>query len=96
MRKVALVALVIAAPISLNSFAASNSAILSERELRAECSYEITGVRECLQEKHRASEVNLRRAEKKARDSLEKWDEDPPHYTQLLAVGAPQKVVYGQ
>lgn len=76
-RKIALAALVISAPISLNSFATPNGAILSERELRAECSYEMTGVRECLQEKHRASEVNLKRVEKNARESLDKWDEDP-------------------
>ncbi|WP_237718339.1 lysozyme inhibitor LprI family protein [Cupriavidus sp. BIS7] len=55
----------------------SNGDILSERALRAECSYEITGVRECLQEKQRASEANLKHAEKQAGASLDKWDEDP-------------------
>jgi uncharacterized protein YecT (DUF1311 family) len=77
MRKVTLMALVISAPLPLNSFAISNGAILGERALRAECSYEITGVRECLQEVKRASEANLKRAEKQALASLDKWDEDP-------------------
>lgn len=80
MRKIkfaALVILVITATLPLSSFSISNDVILNERELRAECSYEITGVRECLQKKQRASEVELKRAGEKVREALTKWDEDP-------------------
>ncbi|KAB0632788.1 DUF1311 domain-containing protein [Burkholderia latens] len=60
----------------LVSIAASHTSAQSERELRGECSYEITGVRECLQRKQEASEVELKRAEEKVRVAFAKWDED--------------------
>ncbi|HHL4083918.1 MULTISPECIES: lysozyme inhibitor LprI family protein [Burkholderia] len=74
MRKIAL--LVAAAFSPLISMAAPNAPVQSERELRGECSYEITGVRECLQRKQEASEVELKRAEEKVRVAFAKWDED--------------------
>ncbi|MCA8038012.1 DUF1311 domain-containing protein [Burkholderia arboris] len=60
----------------LVSIAAPNTPVQSERELRGECSYEITGVRECLQRKQDVSEVELKRAEEKVRAAFAKWDED--------------------
>ena len=78
MRKLVLIALAITAALPLNSFARSN-AILSEREFRAECSFDLTGVRECLQKKQQATEVDLKRAEEKLRESLGRWDQDQRH-----------------
>jgi uncharacterized protein YecT (DUF1311 family) len=69
-------ALAVTALLPLVSIAAPNTNVQSERELRNECSYEITGVIECLQKKREASEVELKRAEKKVLDVLSKWDED--------------------
>ena len=76
MRKLILIALAITASLPLNAFAKSNGAILSEREFRLECAYEITGVRECLQKKQHATEVDLKRAEEKVQESFGRWDED--------------------
>lgn len=58
---------------------ATNNATQSERELREECSYEITGMRECLLKKQQASEAKLKKANKKAQQKLTKWDEDPEY-----------------
>lgn len=55
---------------------ATNTPIQSERELRDECSYEITGMKECLQKKLESSAIALKHAEDKVRHFLVKWDED--------------------
>ncbi|MCA7998000.1 lysozyme inhibitor LprI family protein [Burkholderia metallica] len=74
MRKIVLLVAATFSP--LISIAAPSTPVQSERELRGECSYEITGVRECLQRKQEASEVELKRAEEKVREAFAKWDED--------------------
>jgi uncharacterized protein YecT (DUF1311 family) len=61
---------------SFANSATSNASVESERALREECSYEITGVRECLEKKQKASQANLTRAEEQVRGVLSKWDED--------------------
>lgn len=71
-----IVPITIAAFLPLISIATQNISIRSERELRNECSYEISGVRECLQRKQEASAVELKRVEEKVRGVLAKWDEN--------------------
>ncbi|MET1530397.1 lysozyme inhibitor LprI family protein [Burkholderia sola] len=71
-----IVFLVAAVAFPLVSIAASHTSAQSERELRGECSNGVIGVRECLQGKQEASEVELRRAGEKVRNALAKWDED--------------------
>ncbi|MDR2207764.1 MAG: DUF1311 domain-containing protein [Azoarcus sp.] len=71
-----IVLLTAATLLPLISIAASNTPVQSERELRNECSYEISGVRECLQQKQQASDAELKRAEEKVRSALAQWDED--------------------
>ncbi|WP_080412118.1 lysozyme inhibitor LprI family protein [Burkholderia ubonensis] len=79
MRTIVLTTFATAASLPPDSFAAPNSVIPSERELRAECSYEITGVKECLQKKRQDSEANLKHAEDKAENLFDRWDEDPKY-----------------
>lgn len=55
--------IVLLLPLSIS--AEPNTSIKNELELREECSYEPTGMKECLQKKQVASENNLKRAEKK-------------------------------
>ncbi|WP_244110728.1 lysozyme inhibitor LprI family protein [Burkholderia ambifaria] len=74
MRKIVLLVAAITFPII--SIAAPDTSVQSERELRGECSNGVIGVRECLQEKQEASEVELKRAEEKVRAAFAKWDED--------------------
>jgi hypothetical protein len=51
--------------------------VQDERAAREECSaYSQAGMRDCLAEKARASEIALKRAEGKARSKLGKWIED--------------------
>lgn len=79
MREIALIASTLAAffPLTTGAASAASSApVQSERSLREECSYEITGFRECLEKKQKLSENNLKSAEKHVRDALSKWDED--------------------
>ncbi len=77
MRKIVSTILTMAIFSPLTLLASSNTSIQSEYELRDECSYEISGVRECLEKKQKISETELMRAEKKIGESFAKWDEDP-------------------
>lgn len=55
---------------------AADVAIQSERELREECSFELGGMRECLEKKQTASEMTLKKSQTDVYQVLEKWDED--------------------
>lgn len=85
MHKLALTVFLVTAFHPLAAMAAADANVQSERELRNECSGEITGVRECLQKKAEESEVELKDAEKKAVDVLTKWDEDAKYVNQAKA-----------
>ncbi|MBR8065689.1 DUF1311 domain-containing protein [Burkholderia ambifaria] len=76
MRTLVLAIFAATACLSTQAFAASNDGTPSERQLRAECSYDATGVKECLQRKQRDSKANLEQAEEKARKTIARWDED--------------------
>tara|TARA_R100000656_G_scaffold57783_1_gene45148 strand:+ start:101 stop:538 length:438 start_codon:yes stop_codon:yes gene_type:complete len=71
--------------LSLSHSSLANSEIKSEFELRDECSYDPVGIRECLQKKLKSSELNLKSAEGKVSQYLEKWDEDPDYISAAKA-----------
>jgi hypothetical protein len=78
MRKLVIVfGLVVLLPLSPSAI--SSTEIKSEFELREECSYDSIGMRECLQKKLTASEINLKKSEEKVSQFLAKWDEDPEY-----------------
>lgn len=85
MRKIVPFAFAAAALIPLAAAASPNGGVQSERELRRECSYEITGVRECLEKKQEASQADLKRAEDEVLDALSHWDEDRKYVNQAKA-----------
>ncbi|WP_313624519.1 lysozyme inhibitor LprI family protein [Achromobacter sp.] len=85
MHKIAPLIFVVTTFFPLASMATADAHVQSERELRDECSGELTGVRECLEEKAAASEVDLKDAEKRVIDVLTQWDEDTKYVNQAKA-----------
>lgn len=85
MQKISQMILVVTALFPRVPMASPDAHVQSERELRTECAYELTGVRECLQKKAQATEVELKEAEKKVLDRLTKWDEDSKYVDQAKA-----------
>ncbi|NUE67574.1 lysozyme inhibitor LprI family protein [Snodgrassella sp. ESL0253] len=64
----------------VTSFAASTTTIHDERALREECSaFSQAGMRECLKKEAVKSQKALQMAEKKALNTLSKWDEKPKY-----------------
>lgn len=96
MHNIAPFVFVATAVLPLISIASPNTHVQTERELRTECAYEITGVRECLEKKAEASAADLKDAEKKVLDALAKWDEDPKYVKQAKARLSASKKEFGK
>ncbi|WP_239374001.1 lysozyme inhibitor LprI family protein [Snodgrassella gandavensis] len=74
------IGLCLVALLPVTSFAASTTTILDERALRDECSaFSQAGMRECVEKEAVKSQKALQMAEKKAVNTLSKWDKKPKH-----------------